>query len=119
MSRYRGYGNTKGTRTYLSRREEFTMSDEEKHEAYLRRRKAEEAAAAAPKAPVSPSRLFAPMWPAPMDIMRFRAHGTPIPPPPAGLTGYIPEQYAAFANIAPCCPEDAGEEEAEAESPRP
>ncbi|MFJ1470164.1 hypothetical protein [Massilia orientalis] len=44
MSRYRNYGQARGTRTYLSRREEFGMSEEEKHAAYLRRKTAEEAA---------------------------------------------------------------------------
>lgn len=44
MSRFRSYGQARGTRTYLSRRDEFRMSEEEKHDAYLRRRAAAEAA---------------------------------------------------------------------------
>lgn len=44
MSRYRTYGQARGTRTYLSRREEFGMSEEEKHATYLRRKAAEDAA---------------------------------------------------------------------------
>jgi len=44
MSRFRNYGNARGTRTYLSRRDEFGMSEEEKHAAYLNRKAAAEAA---------------------------------------------------------------------------
>ena len=93
MSRYRSYGNARGARTYLSSREEFTMSEPEKNEAFERRRKA--AAAAAARAPrVAETSLSKPMWPSPMSIMRFEMQGTPIPPPPEGYTGPIPEKYA-------------------------
>lgn len=123
MSRYRGYAKAPGARTYLSSRDEFTMSEDEKNEAYLRRRKAAEAAAAAPKEPrVASTSLYAQMWPSPMAIMRFEAHGTPIPPPPEGYAGPIPEKYAAFANPVPCAALEAEEEEEEeeaAESPSP
>jgi len=44
MSRFRSYGQARGTRTYLSRRDEFGMSEEEKHAAYLKRKAAAEAA---------------------------------------------------------------------------
>ena len=44
MSRFRSYGNARGTRTYLSRRDEYGMSEEEKHAAYLKRKAAAEAA---------------------------------------------------------------------------
>jgi len=44
MSRFRNYGNARGTRTYLSRRDEFGLSDEEKHAAYVKRKDAAEAA---------------------------------------------------------------------------
>ena len=118
MSRYRGYGNAGNARTYLSSREEFTMSETEKNEAYLRRRKAAEAAAAAPKEAVASTSLFAPIWPSPMAIMRFGAHGTPIPTPPEGYTGPIPEKYAPFiANVGPCAAMDAEEEEEQEEAP--
>lgn len=43
-SRYRDYGRRPGSRTYLSRRDEFGMSEEEKHAAYLRRKAAAESA---------------------------------------------------------------------------
>jgi len=123
MSRYRGYGNAGNARTYLSRRDEFTMSETEKNEAFTRRRKAAEAAAAAPKALVASTSLFAPMWPSPMSIMRFEAHGTPIPPPPEGYAGPIPEKYAAFiAKAVPAVMMDTEEEEEQeeaAESPSP
>ena len=93
MSRHRSYGNARGARTYLSRREEFTMSEAEKNDAFQRRKRAAEATAKE-KAFV-PSGLATPIWPSPMSIMRFKAHGTPIPPPPEGYTGEIPERYAA------------------------
>lgn len=120
MSRYRSYGKAPGARTYLSKREEFTMSDAEKNEAFVRRKKAAEAAAQKKVFSISPPK---PIWPSPISIMHLRAYGTPIPPPPEGYAGPIPEQYAA--HIA--WPTDAGavmtseeseEHEVEAEAPR-
>ena len=93
MSRYRGYGYARGASTYLSNRDEFTMTEEEKNEAYQRRKKAAEAPVKATV--LVPISLANPIWPSPMSIMRFEAHGTPIPPPPEGYKGPIPERYAA------------------------
>ncbi|MFC5512814.1 hypothetical protein ACFPOU_17055 [Massilia jejuensis] len=69
------------------------MSETEKNEAHERRKKAAEAAANEPV--VIPTCLATPIWPSPMSIMRWEAHGTPIPPPPEGYKGQIPERYAA------------------------
>src|SRR5450830_1503184 len=44
MSRYRNFSQARGTRTYLSHREEFGMTEEEKHATYLVRKAADEAA---------------------------------------------------------------------------
>lgn len=63
MSRFRSYGNARGTRTYLSRRDEYGMSEEEKHAAYLKRQAAAEAAKKAgvgrPLMPYRPAGLTA------------------------------------------------------------
>lgn len=44
MSRFRNYGYARGSRTYLSRRDEYFLTDEEKHAAYERRKAAAESA---------------------------------------------------------------------------
>jgi hypothetical protein len=44
MGRYRNYGQARGTRSYLSRFEEYSLTPEEQHAAYLRRKAADEAA---------------------------------------------------------------------------
>lgn len=120
MSRYRSYGKAPGARTYLSSRDEFVMSESEKHEAYERRRKAaaEAEAAAASVSRVAETSLSKPMWPSPMSIMRFELQGTPIPPPPEGYTGHIPAKYAhhiawpaAEETTAPAEEDDAHEEQ--------
>lgn len=121
MSRYRSYGKAPGARTYLSRREEFTMNDAEKHEAFVRRKKAAETAAAQKKVFSIP--LPMPMWPSPISIMQWRAHGTPIPPPPDDYAGPIPEQYAAHIawpndSGAGMTSEESEEREEEADAPR-
>lgn len=63
MSRFRGYGNARGTRTYISRREEYFLTEAEKHEAYLRRKAADEAAkklgSGAPLMPYRPQDITA------------------------------------------------------------
>lgn len=113
-SRYRGYGNMRGARTYLSSRENYIMSETEKNDTHERRKKAAEAAEKEPV--VIATCLSSPIWPSPKSIMMFRAHGTPIPPPPAGYKGEIPADYAD--HIA--WPAGAGEEEEhkeEAEAP--
>lgn len=119
MGRYRGYGSARGARTYLSNREEFTMSEAEKHEAFERRKKAAEAAAQVK--PFVPTALAKPIWPSPVSLMRFEAHGTPIPPPPEGYKGPIPDRYAAHiawpANVGTMDAEEAEEQEA-ADAPR-
>ena len=123
MSRYRSYGNARGARTYLSSREEFTMSEDEKNAAFERRRKAAaSASAAALTAPkVASTSLFQSVWPSPMSIMRFEAHGTPIPPPPEGYTGPIPDKYAPHiawpASVDATTEADEGEEIEETEAP--
>lgn len=120
MSRYRSYGKAPGARTYLSRREEFTMSDAEKHEAFVRRKKAEEAAAQKKVFSIPAPK---PMWPSPISIMQWRAHGTPIPPPPDDYAGPIPDQYAdhiAWPTYAGAVmtSEESEEHEEEADAPR-
>lgn len=120
MSRYRSYGKAPGARTYLTRREEFTMSDAEKDEAFVRRKKAAEAAAQKKVFSPPPPK---PMWPSAMSIQRWRAHGTPIPPPPNDYAGPIPEQYAAHiawpTDAAPVMvAEESEEHEEEADAPR-
>lgn len=118
-SRYRGYGNARGARTYLSSRENYVMSETEKNDAHERRKKAAEAAKKEPA--VIATCLSTPMWPSPISIMRFRAHGTPIPPPPPGYKGEIPADYAdhiawpaAAGPSADASEDEEHEEEAEA-----
>lgn len=118
-SRYRGYGNMRGARTYLSSRENYVMSETEKNDAHERRKKAAEAAAKEPV--VITTCLSTPMWPSPKSIMMFRAHGTPIPPPPPGYKGEIPPDYvdhiawpAGAGPTADACENEEHEEEAEA-----
>lgn len=119
MSRYRSYGKAPGARNYLSSREEFTMSEAEKNEAFERRKKAAEAAERE-KAFV-PTTLATPIWPSPKSIMRWEAHGTPIPPPPEGYTGPIPDRYAAHiawpAPVSMQIDEEECEEGEEAHAP--
>lgn len=121
MSRYRNYGKAPGARTYLSKREEFTMSDAEKDEAFVRRKKAAEAAGQKKAFSIPPPK---PIWPSPISIMHLRAYGTPIPPPPEGYAGPIPEQYAAHiawpakVGAASVAAENGEQEEEEEDVPR-
>ncbi len=77
MGRFRSYGNARGARTYLSRREEYALSDDEKHEAYKRR-------SSAIQAPVKPMAIpklvpVQPFWAPTVDYDAMLAASEPAP----------------------------------------
>jgi hypothetical protein len=88
MGRFRNYGNARGARTYLSRRDEYSLSDDEKHEAYKRR----SSAIQAPVKPMPVPKLVPvqPFWAPTVDYDAMLAASerapeykpTAAPPPP-------------------------------------
>lgn len=65
MGRFRNYGQARGTRSYLSRLEEYSLTPEEKHAAYLRRKAADEAAVK--RFAIGAPKPVGPIWDGPVD----------------------------------------------------
>lgn len=105
MGRFRSYGNARGARTYLSRREEYALSDDEKHEAYKRR-------SSAIQAPVKPMAIpklvpVQPFWAPTVDYDAMLAASEPAPeykptaaPTPAPAMGPARAPMEAAPRIA-------------------
>jgi hypothetical protein len=120
MSRYRNYGRQPGTRTYLSRREEYTLTDEEKHAAYLKR---QAAAAAAKKAGVGrPLVPYRPAGPTASEIARAMAEEQALAAAQraarAAPVPLVPQSVPQPGDIFACLGGDEEEEEA-GEAPAP
>lgn len=100
MGRFRNYGNARGARTYLSRRDEYSLSDDEKHEAYKRR----SSAIQAPVKPMPVPKLVPvqPFWAPTVDYDAMLAASERAPeykptaaPPPRACRGTGPSTDAS------------------------
>lgn len=128
MGRFRNYGQARGTRSYLSRLEEYSLTPEEKHAAYLRRKAADEApvkkfAIGAPK-PVGP------IWDGPVDFEAIleasnatdAAKAAPalaacLASTPAALAAVAQRQFPQTADLFAGMDEEEAEESGEAPAP--
>lgn len=128
MGRFRSYGNARGARTYLSRREEYSLSDDEKHEAYKRR----SSAIQAPVKPMPVPKLVPvqPFWAPTVDYDAMLAASERAPeykptaaPTPAPAVGPARAPMQATERIAPqtldlfAGADDEDEEEGASEAP--
>lgn len=125
MGRYRSYGNARGAQTYLSRRDEFDLSEEDKHKAYLRR----QAAARAPvqALPILPPKPVEPFWAPTIDYEAMLAASdaaaaaakAPAPPAPHAIPPAVAVEQRAPETMDLFAGHEDEEEEEVGEAPAP
>lgn len=127
MGRFRNYGQARGTRNYLSRLEEYSLTPEEKHATYLRRKAADEAAVT--KFAIGAPKPAGPIWDGPVDYEAMleasnaavAAKAAPAPAgsiAPAAPAGSVQSPIPRTADLF-ACPEEDGEAEEVGEAPAP